>query len=382
MPAPGPTALIDRAAAALRLGGLVAFPTETVYGLGADALNPFAVAAVFALKGRPAHNPLIVHVTGPDMARQLAADWPPWAETLARAFWPGPLTIVLPASPRVPHAVRAGGPTVALRAPAHPVAQALLAAFGGPLVGPSANPSGFVSPTTAEHVRAGFPDAVADGDLIVLDGGPCRAGIESTVVAISPDGTLRVLRPGVIGPSELAAALGLPADRVVSAPQHTDDAAAASAPGHAPLASPGQLASHYAPRAPAVLVSRDQWPALLASLPTDHRRSIALLARGAWPGSGAARQVTLPDEPAGYAAGLYAALRELDALAPSLIAIEAPPAPPPAGSTPSLAGAGARDAELWRAVADRLARATATPTLPPSSTPTAAPAPPRTTPAG
>lgn len=356
MPATGPTAFIDRAAAALRLGGLVAFPTETVYGLGADALNPLAVAAVFALKGRPAHNPLIVHVTGPDMARQLAAEWPPWADTLARAFWPGPLTIVLPASPRVPHAVRAGGPTVALRAPAHPTAEALLAAFGGPLVGPSANPSGFVSPTTAEHVRAGFPDAVAHGDLLVLDGGPCRSGIESTVVAMTPDATLRVLRPGVIGPSELAAVLGLPADRVVFSLQHADAGAPASV--CTPLASPGQLASHYAPRAPAVLVTRDQWPTLLASLPADRRRSVALLARGPWPESGAARQITLPDEPGGFAAGLYAALRELDALAPTLITIEAPPAPPPAGSPP--AGTGSRDADLWRAIADRLARATST----------------------
>jgi L-threonylcarbamoyladenylate synthase len=221
---------IARAAALLRGGALVAFPTETVYGLGADARSPQAVAAVFAAKGRPAHNPLIVHVPDRAAADRLAR-FDPDAERLAAAFWPGPLTLVLPlrADAGLPPAVTAGGPRVALRLPAHPVAQALLAAFGGPLVGPSANPSGRVSPTRADHVIDGLAGRIA----AVLDGGACPVGVESTILATG-DGPVRLLRPGGIGAEDIAAVTG-PLAAVAADPARPE--------------APGQFASHYAPAA-------------------------------------------------------------------------------------------------------------------------------------
>ncbi len=221
---------IARAAALLRGGDLVAFPTETVYGLGADAHNAAAVAAVFAAKGRPAHNPLIVHVADQATAETLAV-FDPDARRLAARFWPGPLTLVLPRHPGadLPPAVTAGGPKVALRLPAHPVAQALLRAFGGPLVGPSANPSGRVSPTRAAHVTDGLAGRIA----AVLDGGDCTVGIESTILATG-DGPVRLLRPGGIAAETIEALTG------PLATGGTDPAK--------PLA-PGQFASHYAPAA-------------------------------------------------------------------------------------------------------------------------------------
>lgn len=302
----------------LRAGGLVAFPTETVYGLGADALSAAAVARVFAAKGRPAINPLIVHVSGEPMARGLAASWPAAASKLATAFWPGPLTIVVPRSPRVPDAVAAGGPTVAVRCPAHHVTLSLLDAFGGPLVGPSANPSGGVSPTTAEHVREAF----SEDEVYVLDGGPCRGGIESTVVTLAEDRP-RVLRPGLLSAEEIGKVLG--------AEVLTGDEPDAGVP-----ASPGRLAVHYAPRAPAVLFETSDWPSIArAPAPVVVMTHSGLDA----PIGGAA--IRMPSDPAGYAAKLYAALREADALGPALIAIERPPAAGP----------------VWEAIADRLARA-------------------------
>lgn len=227
---PATPAGIARAAALLRAGACVAFPTETVYGLGAGARNPAAVAAVFAAKGRPAHNPLIVHVADRAMAETLAR-FDPDAERLAGAFWPGPLTLVLPLHPGagLPPAVTAGGARVALRLPAHPVAQALLAAFGGPLVGPSANPSGRVSPTRADHVLDGLAGRIA----AVLDGGDCAVGVESTILATG-DGPPRLLRPGGISAEDIAAVTGHLATGA------TDPAR----PG-----APGQFASHYAPAA-------------------------------------------------------------------------------------------------------------------------------------
>ncbi|MGQ0628206.1 MAG: L-threonylcarbamoyladenylate synthase, partial [Phycisphaerales bacterium] len=221
---------IMSAAERLRAGGLVAFPTETVYGLGADAFNPRAVDAVFTAKGRPSHNPLIVHVSGPDMAQALVADWTPAADALARRFWPGPLTLVLPRSRSVLDAVTAGGPTVAVRSPDHPTAIALLFAFGGPLVGPSANRSGGVSPTCAAHVRAGFDSS----EVTVLDGGTCPTGIESTVLSLATPAAPEVLRPGVIGPAELSRCLGV-----------TVRIAAMTSQPNGPLMSPGMLESHY-----------------------------------------------------------------------------------------------------------------------------------------
>lgn len=221
---------IARAAALLRAGELVAFPTETVYGLGADAQNPSAVSAVFRAKGRPTHNPLIVHVADRAMAERIAR-FDPDADKLAAAFWPGPLTLVLPLREyaELPTSVTAGRPAVALRLPAHPVVQALLAAFGGPMVGPSANPSGRVSPTRADHVMEGLTGRIA----AVLDGGPCAVGVESTIVATG-DGPVRILRPGGISAEDVAAITGTLGTGGIDAARPT---------------APGQFASHYAPAA-------------------------------------------------------------------------------------------------------------------------------------
>jgi L-threonylcarbamoyladenylate synthase len=219
---------LDRAAGLLRLGALVAFPTETVYGLGADARQGAAVASIYEAKGRPAFNPLIVHVADAATAQRYA-QWSPQAEVLAQAFWPGPLTMVLPL--REGHGlselVTAGLQTVGLRVPAHPAAQALLKRFDGPVAAPSANPSGRISPTTAEHVLAGLDGRIA----AVLDDGPCAVGVESTIIGF--DGMQAVLlRSGGVPPEEIEAALG---------------ASLLASEGTA-ITAPGQLSSHYAPR--------------------------------------------------------------------------------------------------------------------------------------
>ncbi|MCB1339827.1 MAG: threonylcarbamoyl-AMP synthase [Pseudooceanicola sp.] len=220
----------DRAAALLAQGQLVAFPTETVYGLGADATNGQAVAGIYAAKGRPSFNPLIVHVADTAEAQD-HVDWTDTADRLAAAFWPGPLTLVLPL--REGHGiaalVTAGLPTLAIRVPAHPAAQRLIRAFGGPVAAPSANPSGRISPTTADHVLAGLGDRIA----AVLDDGPCPVGLESTILGLHGDAPV-LLRPGGLPAEALEAALGQPL---------------AVATADAPLTAPGQLASHYAPAA-------------------------------------------------------------------------------------------------------------------------------------
>lgn len=322
---------IQEAARRLRAGRLVAFPTETVYGLGADALSEAAVARVFAAKGRPSHNPLIVHVASIEMAKRVTAAWPAEAQELAQAFWPGPLTIVLPKHESVPGIVTAGGPTVAVRRPRHPIAQRLLEAFNGPMVGPSANLSGFVSPTTAWHVHQAF----ADKDVLVLDGGPCEVGIESTVVSLASaeQPGVRVLRPGAITSDDLSRVLGVKIGK----------GAKASGAAGAPLQSPGQLDQHYAPHAPAVLVDAKQLQKvlreaqgpcvvlgpLITSVPRQHR------------------VIPMPQDARAYASRLYAALREADAVEPTLIAVLKPPVVK-----------GAPDEELWKAVMDRLKRAT------------------------
>ena len=220
---------IARAAALLAQGQAVAIPTETVYGLAADARQPGAVARIYAAKGRPSHNPLIVHVSGIEQAQALAR-FTPQAEAVAAAFWPGPLTLVLPMAPDagLAPAVTAGGESVALRCPGHPVAQAILAAFGGPLAAPSANPSGRVSPTRSDHVLAGLSGRIE----AVLEGGPCAVGVESTILAL--DGPPALLRPGGVTVEAIEAVLG----------------AALALPGDpATPKAPGQLASHYAPEA-------------------------------------------------------------------------------------------------------------------------------------
>jgi L-threonylcarbamoyladenylate synthase len=325
---------IAAAVAILMQGGTVAFPTETVYGLGADAFSAGAVRRIFELKGRPEHNPLIVHVAGENIARECTAEWPPEAHRLARMFWPGPLTIVLSRSARIPDLVTGGGDTVAVRCPDHHLTLALLETFGGPLVGPSANRSGHVSPTTAAHVRQSFKSE----DVYVLDGGPCRGGIESTVVSLAGPNP-RILRPGLISPEELEIVLGGPVEQ--PPPGHADVDAG-------PAPAPGMLRSHYAPRAPAVLFDAAHWPEVITGCPGP----AVILAVSPLEVPQGHTLLPMPADAAGYAARLYAALREADALSPALIAIEHPP-----GERSAEAPSGER--AIWTAVMDRLRRATA-----------------------
>jgi len=313
---------IHAAADRLRAGGVVAFPTETVYGLGADAFDEAAVRRVFELKGRPVNNPLIVHVSGPEMAKRVAREWSDvrGAEALARAFWPGPLSILVPRSLALPEIVTAGSNLVAVRCPNHPVALALLFELGSPMVGPSANLSGEVSPTTAAHVRASFAEQLVP----VLDGGACEAGIESTVVDVTSDPP-RVLRPGMVSAEQIAAVLGCEVDEL--------NATAFGGPLH----SPGLLDRHYAPRTPAHLFDAGDWPRIRRLFP-----SAVVLRHREQAGDGGFRTIEMPSDAAEYAGRLYAALREADALAAPVILIERPPI----------------DTPLWRAIADRLRRAT------------------------
>lgn len=312
---------IARAIAHLRAGGVVAFPTETVYGLGADAFNAEAVARVYALKGRPASNPLIVHVSGTSMARNVAARWPDEADRLARAFWPGPLSIVVPRAGALPAIVTAGLPAVAIRSPRNPLTLALIDAAEMPLVGPSANRSGHVSPTTAEHVRREFPGP----KVMVLDGGPCEGGIESTVVSLLED-TPRVLRLGLVAPEQIAHCLGR--------------SVAIGPAGSGAVPSPGQQPVHYAPRTPARLVGRAGLPELLSR---EGAESVVVLDTRPYPG---VRTRVLGSSAREYAAGLYAALRQADEMGANLIAIVEPERDN-------------RDGALWDAIMDRLRRATA-----------------------
>jgi len=328
MPAPrilaGPEAIAE-GVRALASGQPVAFPTETVYGLAADATDPAAVDRVFALKGRPSNNPLIVHVSDAEMARSVTAAWPGNAQRLVDRHWPGPLTLVLPKADAVPSIVTADGPTVAVRCPDHPVALALIEAFGKPIVGPSANPSGRVSPTTADHVAAGFPDTDIPDGLVIIDGGPCRAGIESTVLDLTADPPA-ILRPGVLGPSELAETLDAP---VNAAPQ-TGSAQTRSSQ----TKSPGLLGPHYQPRAPVRLTDAP---------PSDPPAGTTLIA---WSQAAGPRTIAIPPEPAGYAAALYAALHRADASGCDTILIETPARP----TDPA-------DAHLHDAIMERLNRA-------------------------
>lgn len=317
---------IAHAVALLRQGRLVAFPTETVYGLGADALRAEAVEAVFLAKGRPQTNPLIVHVVDEAMAGRVCAAWPRSAASLAARFWPGPLTLVLPRAACVPDAVTAGGPTVAVRCPDHPLTLALIETMGSPLVGPSANRSGGVSPTCAEHVRETFTEA----EVFVLDGGPCIGGIESTVVDLTTD-PVRVLRPGLVTPEQIGEVLGAP----VAGPGATD--------AEGPARSPGQMRSHYAPRTPMRLVA----PAALQRALRDAGPEGAVVLGPLAPETPSPhRLIEMPPEPAAYAARLYAALRRADAMGAACIVVVEP------------WGEGGQSS-LWAAVADRLRRAAA-----------------------
>ncbi|MBA4120751.1 MAG: threonylcarbamoyl-AMP synthase [Isosphaera sp.] len=344
-------ASIARAVDRLRAGLPVAFPTETVYGLGADALSDLAVQRVYDLKGRPHHNPLIVHVLGATEAQALVprTGWPPIADALTKALWPGPLTLVLPRQPGLCGRAAAQGPTIALRAPDHPTARDLLRALGRPVVGPSANASGHVSPTTPSHVLAEFPRA----GLLILDGGPARAGIESTVLDLRTPSRPAILRPGVITAPMIAAAAGLPDAGIARGPAATQADPTFNthnAPAD-PLPSPGMLLRHYAPRAPARLGTRREILHALASTPSAVALWLSPAPPPPAPLSGSARPAhpePLPPHPEAYAARLYDALRAADALSPALILIETPPT----------AGPTEHHTLVWMAVHDRLRRAT------------------------
>lgn len=296
--------LLDQAAALIRAGRLVAFPTETVYGLGADALNPAAVRRIFAAKGRPSTSPLIVHVDSPEMARRYCTAWPPAAQALADRHWPGPLTLVLPKTPDIPGEVTAGLPSVGLRMPAHPIALELIRRAGRPIAAPSANRFMSLSPTSAAHVAKSLGDAV---DLI-LDGGSTPVGIESTVLSLVT-GPATLLRPGMIGRDEIEALIG---------PVQTP-----AGPATGAHASPGLHARHYSPNTPLLLVRDGAVP------PTG---------RGIYLKHG----LNLPADPKAYAAALYSTLHQLDEQGLDWLAVEEVPWEP-----------------AWAGIADRLRRAAA-----------------------
>lgn len=313
---------VQRAAELLRRGEVVGLPTETVYGLAANALNVVAVSRIYELKGRPAHNPIIVHVSDVEMARTCVSEWPPMAEALSRAFWPGPLTLVLPRANTVPAIVTAGGPTVGIRWPNHPLMQAVIKACGFPLAAPSANPSGQISPTSAEHVLKFFGDQIP----LILDGGPSHVGIESTVLDLTTDPPT-ILRPGIIHAESLVAVTG----------ELSNAAALPKA-----LKSPGMLLKHYSPKAKLIVAewaNEQDLRARLAGLPEP----VHVIAHTRVPLSYPANRVSIiPHDPEAYARALYAELHRCDEAGAQVILVEAVPT-----------------SAHWKAIADRLQRAAA-----------------------
>jgi L-threonylcarbamoyladenylate synthase len=312
---------VDRAVRLLLAGELVALPTETVYGLGADAANPEAVAKIFRAKGRPADHPLIVHLPGDEHLERWARDVPELAWELAEQFWPGPLTLILKKQAWVPDAVTGGQDTVGLRVPAHPLALEVLAGFhaaggSGGIAAPSANRFGRISPTSAQHVRDDLGDAVS----LILDGGPCEVGIESTIVDLSR-GEPVILRPGMIGPEALGVVLG-----------HGPARDAAPAPRVS-----GALDAHYAPRTPLLLVDA---AGLACAIEGAAGRRVAVLSRHRPDGVPPTRWIAAPGSALSFGHDLYANLRRLDAMGAELLLVERPPAE-----------------SAWAAIHDRLGRA-------------------------
>jgi L-threonylcarbamoyladenylate synthase len=363
-------AAVRRAAALLRAGHVVALPTETVYGLAANALDARAVARIFEAKGRPAHNPIIVHVSSLEMARRCASQWPEGAAKLAASFWPGPLTLVLSKAADIPDNVTAGGSTVGIRWPDHPLMQAVIRACGFPLAAPSANPSGQVSPTNAEHVRRLLGARIP----LIVDGGQSQVGIESTVIDLTTQ-PARVLRPGMIHEASLVAALG----SEVRGPTFHEPALARSpafrrqdvrpakagtpcqqppfigpmrdlgikeaphGPGGGALRSPGQLEKHYSPRARVLVIEWSGTESLRAQLA---ERGIAeaechVVAHSRIPAAERFAEVSvIPHDAEAFARALYAEFHRCDEAGARVIVVEAVPERPE-----------------WRAVADRLRRA-------------------------
>lgn len=314
---------IEAAVRILRTGGVVAFPTETVYGLGADASNPAAVERIFAIKGRPAHHPLIVHLADAAQLPHWARDIPGDARTLAAHFWPGPLTLILKRTPQVPDCVTGGQDTVGLRVPNHPVALALLCAVGGGIAAPSANRFGRVSPTTAAHVRA---ELGGDVDMI-LDGGPCRVGLESTIVSLVGERPV-ILRPGGISRAMLVQVLG-------------SDIQMGAAAEDAPRA-PGTLEAHYAPRTPLFVVSAQVLEETARGFAARRQRAgIIQIESGTVPCTEAnIRRFMMPRDAETYGQRLYAVLREGDEAGLHALLVEQVP-----------------EDDTWLAVHDRLSRA-------------------------
>jgi L-threonylcarbamoyladenylate synthase len=317
-------AAVRRAAALLRAGEVVALPTETVYGLAANAFDARAVESIYRVKGRPSYNPIIVHVASIAMARQCVADWPAVAAGLARAFWPGPLTLVLPRSEAIPPVVTAGGPTVGVRWPSHPFIQAVIRECGFPLAAPSANLSNRLSPTRAEHVRKWLGDRIP----LIVDGGQSHVGIESTVLdlSVSPP---RVLRPGMIHGQALLAVIGQPRP--------------GSPESGGVLKSPGQLPKHYAPRGKLVIWKwRDDAELKARSAECGARGAkVHVIAHTKIPSAeGFGGVSVIPRDAPGFARAIYAELHRCDEAGAEWIVVEALP-----------------EGDEWAGLADRLRRA-------------------------
>ena len=310
--------LIEQAAQELEKGGMVAFPTETVYGLGADAANIEAIRQVYALKGRPADHPSIVHLDSLDKVELWARVIPEAARKLAEHFWPGPMTLILPKRPEVLPQVTGGQDSVGIRIPAHPLTRKLISVFGRGIIGPSANRFGHISPTSAEHVREEFGSSLK----FVLDGGPCAVGVESTIVDFSRE-TPVIVRPGMLSASVISEIAGFP----IACGQGSK--------------APGTLKKHYAPNTPAQMVSREELTQLVKQVNTP---SVVLaMHKLPIPDNQLVRCLSLPDNPSAYAQSIYSMLRYADSVRPQSIFIEQPP----------------QDDESWAAVRDRLQRACA-----------------------
>lgn len=326
-------AAVARAAALLRAGEIVALPTETVYGLAANALDAAAVAKIYEAKGRPSHNPIIVHVAGLEMARRCAGAWPEAAARLAAAFWPGPLTLVLPRAADIPGIVTAGGGTVGIRWPGHPFMQAVIRACGFPLAAPSANPSNQISPTNAEHVRRQLGARVP----LIIDGGQAQVGIESTVLDLA-SAPPRVLRPGMIGEEALRAVAGDGSWKMA------DGRWSGEGQGRGePLRSPGQLERHYSPRARLVVLAWREDAELLSQLAGRGLRAAEchVIAHSHVPrAEGFAGVSVIPHDAEAFARALYAEWHRCDEAGARVIVMETLP-----------------DGPEWRGLTDRLRRA-------------------------
>ncbi len=322
---------VARAVKLLRAGGVVALPTETVYGLAANAFDAGAVQRIFDIKGRPAHNPVIVHVASLEMARRCVAHWPPLADALARAFWPGPLTLILPRANVIPEAVTAGGPTVGVRWPAHPFIQAVIRECGFPLAAPSANSSNRLSPTNAAHVNRGLGDKIP----LIVDGGQSQVGIESTVLDLTARPP-RILRPGMIHAESLQAAVPDCALRIGDRGPTNDTG---------PRRSPGRLPRHYSPRAKLLVMSwrdeqdlRSKIKNRKLKMEKTHVIAHSIVPTGMEP----ARVSLIPHDAEAFARAIYAELHRCDDAGAACIIVEALP-----------------DTAPWRAITDRLQRAAA-----------------------